>query len=64
MPPLPYPHPNINLKNDGMSKMDKSTQFLLVMEIMEILNLNCETAEEAKELLEKVHELIGLRWSN
>ncbi len=29
---------------------------------MEILNHNCETAEEAKELLIKVDELIGFRW--
>jgi len=45
-----------------MSKMDKSIQFSLVMQVMEILNHNCETAEEAKELLEKVNELIGFRW--
>ena len=43
--------------------MDNTAKFALAMQFMEILNTNCETAEEAKELLEKVHELIGLRWS-
>ena len=45
-----------------MNKMDKSIQFSLVIQVMEILNHNCETAEEAKELLIKVSELIGFRW--
>ena len=44
--------------------MDKSLQLILTMQIIEILNLNCKTVEEAEELVKRVNEFIAFRWTN